>query len=76
MAANQRRLAEIMLRHCNEVEERCPGYREALLERLIQVLELEDLNRRGGGIKIREKILAQCEALGEFLSVNREDSGG
>jgi hypothetical protein len=71
MAVNQRRLAQIMLRHCNEVEERCPGYRQALLEHLIQVLDLEDLNRRGGGIKILEKVTDQCEALGGFLTSKR-----
>ena len=75
VAVNQRRLAEIMLQHCNQIEERCPGYRSALVDAVIQVLELENVHRSGGGINIRQKIGDQCEAVGSFLAERREKVG-
>lgn len=71
MPVNQRRLAEIMLEQCEHVEERCPGYRGAVIDHLIGILDAEYSHKTGGGINIRKRVMAQCEALGRFLAKNR-----
>jgi hypothetical protein len=72
MTVNQRRIAEIMLNHCSQLEERCEGYHGAMIDALVQILELESLHRAGRGIPIRQRIGDQCETLGRFLAERRE----
>lgn len=76
MPVNQRRLAQIMLEQCAQIDERVPGYRGALIDHLIQILDFENAHRRGGGMPIKQQITAQCEALGAFLAQKRKQIEG
>jgi len=67
MSVAPRRLINALTQHCAEVPERVPGYREALLEQLAEIMtaEREATIRR---LNIQQKVSDCCEVLGEYLA--------
>lgn len=67
MSVAPRRLINALKQHCDQVPERVPGYREALLDQLADIMtaEREATIRR---FAIQQKVTDCCEALGEFLA--------
>ena len=71
MALNEKRLVEIMIRRCQEMDKRCKNYREKLLECVVHVLEAERDHRRYGG-QVAGTVSRACAGLGEYLADRAE----
>ena len=72
MALNQQKLISIIMEEAGKLPERCEGYREEVIETLGDIITLEDQHRRTGSY-IKQKITEKCNALGRFLSDNRDE---
>ena len=70
MATNDRRIIELIMKHCNEIDERAPGYRRALLDHVADILMAERRNKLQK-TNIQQEVTGKCEALGLFLAQQR-----
>jgi hypothetical protein len=73
MPFNQRKIISIILKQCQEIEERCTGYREELRETVSDILEAERSHRLQG-TNIQQKINDKCNTVGRFLAQKRGHS--
>lgn len=71
MPLNQRKIVSIIMKECQEIEERCEGYREEMLNVLSDIL-LYERQHRIKGINIQQKISDKCNATGRFLDDKTE----
>lgn len=70
MALNERKIANIILNECKNIEERCEGYRQELVEVVAEILAAERQHRIQG-TNIQQKINDKCNATGRFLAEKR-----
>jgi len=68
VAVPQRQLLETIKTQCDQLEERFPGYRKAVFEKLAEIVSLEKGNTKTPTY-IVQKIGDQCEALGDLLKL-------
>ena len=71
MPINDRKIIKIILNECESIEERCDGYKEELLEVIIDIISAER-QHRVQGTHIQKKISDKCKATGDFLEKNRD----
>lgn len=67
MAVNQRQLISVLTAEIEQLDERCPGYRKAVLDHLAEIVVLERGHRTHRTI-IQKQVTEQCQALGDFLA--------
>lgn len=67
MPLNDRKIISIILEQCAEIEERCDGYSEGILEVVTDILELER-GHRVSATDIQKKINDKCNAVARFLA--------
>ena len=70
MPLNERKIISIILDECNNLEPRCRGYREELIEVLTEIITAER-QHRVQGTNIQQKINDKCNAAGRFLAEKR-----
>jgi hypothetical protein len=70
MPLNERKIISIILRQCQEIEEKCPGYREELIDTITDILEAER-GHRVQGTNIQQRINDKCNTAGRFLAQKR-----
>ena len=73
MPLNERKIISIILNECNAVEERCRGYREALVEAVTDIITAER-QHRVQGTNIQQKVNDKCSATGRFLAECRAEA--
>jgi len=69
MPLNERKIISIILEECKNIEERCEGYREELVEVITDIITAER-QHRVQGTNIQQKINDKCNAAGRFLAEN------
>lgn len=67
MPLNERKIISIILEQCADLEERCPGYREEIIEVISEILEYER-GHRVSATNIQKKINEKCSAAARFLT--------
>ena len=70
MPLNDRKIISIILEQSAEIEDRCEGYREELIEVIAEILEYER-NHRVSATNIQKKINDKCNAVARFLTMQR-----
>ena len=70
MPLNDRKIISIILEQCTEIEERCDGYREEIIEVISEILEYER-SHRVSATNIQKKINDKCNATARFLAEKR-----
>lgn len=75
MPLNDKKIISIILDQCSEIEERCEGYREEIIDVISDVIEYER-QHRVQGTNIQQKINDKCSAAGRFLSEQRGEAAG
>jgi hypothetical protein len=70
MPLNERKIISIILAQCADIEERCPGYREEIIEKVSEILD-EERKHRVHGTNIQQKINDLCNTAGRFLAEKR-----
>lgn len=70
MPANDHRVIQIILEEMNDVEERCGGYRDALIDAVAEIIALVRQNRVQAG-NIQKSVGQQCNAVAQLLSARR-----
>ena len=73
MPLNERKILTIILDECKNIEERCDGYKEEMIEVISDILQYERAHRVSR-TDIKEKIKDKCGAAGYFLSENRDQT--
>lgn len=71
MPLNQRKIAEIILREVQDIEEKCSGYREAIQDVITDIFEYER-QHRVQGTNIQQKINEKIDAAGRYLAEQRQ----
>lgn len=75
MPLNDRKIISIILEQCSEIDERCAGYRDLLIEVISEILEYER-GHRVSATNIQKKINDRCNAAARFLAIQRgQDTG-
>ena len=72
MPLNNKKIISIILEQCADVEERCEGYREEIVDVISDIIEYER-QHRVQGTNIQKKINDKCNAAGRYLSEQRGD---
>ena len=67
MPLNERKIMTTILEECESIEERCDGYKEELVETIIDIIKAERQHREQA-TNILQKINDKCNAAGEFLA--------
>ena len=75
MPLNEKKTIEIILEQCVDVEERCSGYREALIDVIADILKYER-SHRVSATNIQQKINDKCNAASRFLVMQRDQDIG
>lgn len=70
MPLNERKTISIILEECMKLPERCPGYREELIETLSDIIQAER-QHRVQSTNIQQKVNDKCSAAGRFLAARR-----
>ncbi len=70
MPPNSRKIISIILEECRQVEERCDGYREEIIDVISEILQYER-NHRVSATNIQKKINDKCNATARFLAKKR-----
>ena len=70
MPLNDRKITSIVLQECKEIEERCNGYREEIIEVISEILQYER-SHRVSATNIQKKINDKCNATAGFLAKQR-----
>ena len=75
MPLNDRKIISIILEQCAEIEERCEGYREEIVEVISDILEYER-SHRVSATNIQKKINDKCNAAARLLATQRGQATG
>jgi hypothetical protein len=75
MPLNDKKIISIILQQCAGIEERCNGYREAIIEVISDILEYER-GHRVSATNIQKKIGDKCNAAARFLAEQRARQTG
>lgn len=70
MPLNDRKIISIILDQCADIEERCDGYREEIIQVISDILEYER-GHRVSATNIQKKINDKCVATARFLANQR-----
>ena len=71
MPASEQKVIQIILEEMGDVEERCVGYREALIDAIADIIRAERQHRvRGTNIQIQ--VNDKCNSVGRFLNSQRK----
>lgn len=70
MPQDKQKIINIVLNECNSVEERCVGYREELVETIVDIITMERQHQIQG-TNIQQQINEKCNATGQFLAENK-----
>ena len=70
MPLNDRKIISIILQECKEIEERCNGYREEIIEVISEILQYER-SHRVSATNIQKKINDKCNSTARFLTKQR-----
>lgn len=66
MQINEKKLGQIIGGECQSIEERCDGYKEELVQVIVDILKAEE-GHRTKATNIQQKINDRCRAAGDFL---------
>jgi hypothetical protein len=67
MPLNEKKIIQILLEESKKLDERCPGYREEIIEVISEVITYER-QHRVNGTNIKQKVADKCSAAGQFLA--------
>ncbi len=70
MPLNDRKIISIILEQCKEIDEKCDGYREEIINVISDILEYER-GHRVSATNIQKKINDKCNAAARFLAEQR-----
>ena len=70
MPLNDKKIISIILEQCAEIDERCEGYREEIIDVISDILEYER-SHRVSATNIQKKINDKCNAAAQFLVMQR-----
>lgn len=70
MPISNEKVVKIVLEESESIEERCLGYKEVLVDTLVEIIEAEE-QHRVQGTHIQKKIDDKCKAAGDFLAKNQ-----
>lgn len=73
MPLNDRKIISIILEQCKQVEQRCTGYREELINTIADIIEFER-GHRVEATNIQKKISEKCNATARMLAEARGHS--
>lgn len=73
MPLNERKVIQIIINQSKNIEQRCEGYREEILDVLSDIISYERQHRIQG-TNIKQRIADKCNAAGRFLAENRSDT--
>ena len=74
MPFNAQKMANLILKECESVEEKGEGYKEKLVKVIIEILSSEK-QHSVKGINIQKEVNLICENAGDFLVKNRDSEG-
>ena len=66
MSYNKQKMVNLILNECESIEERCDGYRKAILDAIVEILEAEREHREQR-TQIQKKVNDACYKVGDFL---------
>lgn len=75
MPFNVEKMANIILKECESIEERCEGYQEKLVKAIVKILSSEK-QHSVKGINIQKEVNSICKDVGGFLTKNCDSEGG
>ena len=67
MPLNDRKIISIILEQCEEIDERCKGYKAEIIEVVSEILEYER-GHRVSATNVQKKINDKCNATARFLA--------
>lgn len=70
MPANDQKVISIIVEEIEGVEERCIGYRSALLDAVADIIA-DERQHRVKGTTIQQKVNEKCNSVGQFLNKTR-----
>ena len=74
MPFNVQKMANLILKECESIEERCEGYKYKLVKAIVEILSSEKENIIKG-IPIQKEVNSICKEAGDFLAKNRNREG-
>ena len=70
MPLSEQKIIKIIFEECNNIEERCKGYKKELIEVVADIITAER-QHRVQATNIQQKISDKCNATGRFLADKR-----
>lgn len=74
MSFNAQKMANLILKECESIEERCEGYKDKLVTAIVEILSSEK-QHSVKGIPIQKEVNSICKDAGDFLAKNRNRDG-
>lgn len=74
MPFNGQKMANLIVKEFESIEERCEGYKEKLVKVIIEILSSEKQHSIKG-INIQKEVNSICKTAGDFLAKNRDSEG-
>lgn len=71
MSYNRNKMVKLILNECESIEEQCDGYREKILDTIIEILNAER-EHKVQRTSIQKQVNAACHKAGDFLARKRD----
>ena len=71
MSFNPEKMANLIQNECSSIEERCTGYKNIILDAIIEILKAEK-EHKAQRTNIQQKVDAACYKAGDFLAKERD----
>ncbi len=73
MSYNRQRMIDLILNESKKIEERCDGYRQEVLNVIVDILNAER-EHKSQRTQIQQKVNEMCHSTGDFLARQRGDT--
>ena len=71
MSYNKQKMVNLILNECESIEERCDGYRKAVLDAIVDILNAEK-EHQAQKTTIQKHVNRACHKAGDFLAKNSD----
>jgi len=72
MSIGDKKIVRTIIKECQGLEDRCPGYRSAILELITDILSIER-RHQVSATRVQQKVNDKFKATGQWLTKAREE---
>lgn len=74
MSIGDKKIVHTIIKECNDLDQKCPGYRSAILDLITDILAIER-GHQVSATRVQQKVNDKFRATGRWLAASRQKVG-